>query len=185
MVEIVRASTQSHFQAIEELLEEYIAWDADQTAKLGVDPQDFLDFYYGSEKETLPGEFAPPGGCLLLALLEGQPAGCIGYRQLSEGVCELKRLYVRPEHRGHGIGRLLLVELLEQARLSGYRKVKLETGKFMAEAHQLYQSLGFEFCAPYFERPEALREFTYFMELSLDESRKTNDENNDPRQTDA
>jgi len=185
MVEITRASTQPEFQAIEELMEEYIAWDADQTAKLGLDPQVYLTFYYGNEPEMLPGEFAPPGGCLLLAILDGQPAGCVGYRQLSEGVCELKRLYVRPRCRGNGIGRLLLVELLEQARLSGYRRVKLETGSFMLEAHQLYQSLGFEFCPPYYEIPESLREITYFMELRLDESRKTNDENSDTGQTAA
>ncbi len=173
MVEIVRASTQLQFQAIDELMEEYIAWDADQTAKLGVDPQVFLSFYYGGEPEILPGEFAPPSGCLLLALLDGQIAGCVGYRRLTDSVCELKRLYVRPRCRGNRIGRLLVVELIEQARLSGYRRVKLETGSFMTEAHQLYQSLGFEFCPPYFEIPESLRELTHFMELRLDESSKT------------
>ena len=176
MVEIVRATTQLQFQAIDELMEEYIAWDAEQTAKLGLDPQVFLSFYYGVEPEVLPGKFAPPTGCLLLALLDGQAAGCVGYSRLTDAVCELKRLYVRPQCRGNGIGTLLIDKLIEQARLSGYRRVKLETGRFMTEAHQLYQSFGFEFCPPYFEMPESLRELTYFMELRLDSSSKTNDE---------
>jgi GNAT superfamily N-acetyltransferase len=158
---------------------EYIAWDADQTAKLGLDPQVFLTFYYGSNPEILPGEFAPPGGCLLLATLDGQSAGCVGYRRLSKDVCELKRLYVRPTFRGKGIGRLLVAELIQQARLSNYRMVRLETVSFMPEAHQLYQSLGFEFRAPYYEIPESLREITYFMELQLDESGNTDDRNSD------
>ena len=185
MVEIARATIQAQYQAIGELMTEYIAWDADQTAKLGVDTQVFLAFYYGSEAETLPGKFAPPHGCLLLATLDGQAAGCVGYRQLSEGVCELKRLYVRPICRGKGIGRLLAAELIEQARLSDYRKVRLETASFMPEAHQLYQSLGFEFRLPYYEIPESLRESTYFMELRLDESGKTNDKNSDIGRTAA
>ena len=155
-------------------MEEYIAWDLDQTTKLGLDPQDFLHFYYGDKPETLPGKFAPPAGCLLLATLDGRLAGCAGYRQLSGDVCELKRLYVRPACRGHGIGRLLVAEVLEQARLNGYLRVMLETGSFMHEAHQLYQSFGFEFCPPYFEIPENLREFTRFMELRFDKSGETN-----------
>ena len=174
MIEITQATTQTQFQAIEELMEEYIAWDTEQTSKLGPDPQVFLSFYYGGKPENLPGKFAPPGGCLLLATLDGKPVGCVGYRQLTEEVCELKRLYVRPQGRGHGIGRLLVTELLKQARSSGYQRVKLETGSFMHEAHQLYQAFGFEFCPPYFDIPESLREVTHFMELWLDESRKTN-----------
>ncbi len=158
---------------------EYIAWDADQTAKLGLDVQVFLAFYYGSEPQILPGEFAPPGGCLLLATLDGQPAGCVGYRQLSAGVCEVKRLYVRPICRGKGIGRLLAVELIKQARLNNYGRIRLETVSFMPEAHQLYQSLGFEFCPPYYEIPESLREITHFMELQLDKAGKNDDGNSE------
>ena len=151
---------------------EYIAWDAEQTAKLGLDVQVFLGFYYGREPQLLPGEFAPPAGCLLLATVDGQPAGCIGYRQLSAGVCELKRLYVRSRFRGKGIGRLLAVELIKQARLNGYGRILLETASFMPEAHQLYQSLGFEFCPPYYELPESLQEMALFMELQLDKAGK-------------
>ncbi len=172
MIEIARAVTQAQYQAIGELMTEYIAWDADQTAQLGVDPQVFLNFYYGSEVETLPGKFAPPHGCLLLATLDGKSAGCIGYRQLSEGVCELKRLYVRPECRGKGLGRLLAAELIEQARSSGYLEMRLETGIFMQDAHHLYQSLGFKFCPPYYEIHESLRENTLFMKLQLSEPEK-------------
>ncbi len=169
MIDIIEVTNQSQYQAIELLMHEYIAWDTEQTARLGLDPELFLNFYYGEEPDSLPSKFAPPGGCLLLANLNGHLAGCVGYRQLSEHVCELKQLYVRPECRGHGIGRALVMELLQRARLGGYQKVKLETGSFMTAAHLLYQSFGFEFCEPYFEIPATLRELTHFMELSLKE----------------
>ena len=174
MLDITEAATQTHYQTIEELMKEYIAWDMEKTSQLGVDPQVFLTFYYGGEPEILPGKFAPPDGYLLLATLNGQPAGCAGYSQLSEHVCELKRLYIRPECRGHGIGRRLVSELLERARLSGYQRVRLETASFMTDAHQLYRSLGFEFCPPYYELPESLQGTTHFMELKLDEPSQTN-----------
>lgn len=173
MIEIKRAATQTHYKAIDELMTEYIAWDADQTAKLGLDPQIFMDFYYGHEPEPLPGKFAPPAGCLLLATVDELPAGCVGYRPLSQGVCELKRMYVRPRYRGKKIGRLLLTELIQQAQWSGYQTIRLDTASFMLEAHQLYQSFGFKFCPPYYETPESLRESTYFMELQLDEASGT------------
>ena len=177
MVEITQATTQPQYLAIGELMAEYIAWDADQTSKLGVDSQVYISFYYGSEPEILPGEFAPPAGCLLLATLDGLPAGCIGYRQLSAEVCELKHLYVRPTYRGKGIGRLLAVDLIRRARSNGYRTVRLETASFMLEAHKLYQALGFEFCPPYYEIPESLRAITYFMELQLNGSHNTDTKN--------
>lgn len=135
-----------------------------------MDSQAFITFYYGNEPEILPGKFAPPAGCLLLATRDDLPAGCIGYRQLSGEVCELKRLYVRPTYRGQGIGKLLAVDLLQQARLNGYRTVRLETASFMLEAHKLYQALGFEFCSPYYEVPESLRAMADFMELQINES---------------
>ena len=176
MVEILQATTPTHYDAVEKLVREYIEWDADQTSKLGLDPQVFIDFYYGGEPESLPGKFAPPMGCLLLATLNGQPAGCIGFRQLTEEVCELKRMYVRPTCRGNGIGKKLAIELIRQARKRGYKSIKLETARFMSEAHQLYQSLGFVFCPPYYEMPESLRETSFFMELQLDESGMTANE---------
>jgi GNAT superfamily N-acetyltransferase len=170
MVEIKPATTQSQYDAVSELTAEYIAWDADETAKLGLDPQIFIDFYYGHEPETLPGAFAPPAGCLLLATVDGLPAGCGGYLRFSEDICLLKRMYVRPEYRGKKIGRLMITELIQQARMSGYRTIRLETASYMGEAHRLYQSFGFKFRPPYYEIPESLLESTYFMELQFNES---------------
>ncbi len=169
---IRRATTPAEFELVRALMTEYVAWDATQTQIAGVDPQVFLDFYYGPESDELPGDFAPPTGCLLLATsAEGEAAGCVGFKPLSTGICELKRLYVRPGHRGQRLGRRLATLLLDEARAAGYRTVKLETVSFMADAHGLYEFLGFRDCEPYYAIPAVLLSITRFMALELDPSR--------------
>ncbi len=167
MVEIKPVSTETQFQQLGQLMTEYIAWDAQETANLGLDVKEFLDFYYGNDSESGLDDFSPPQGCLLIATLEDHPVGCIGFRRLEDKVCELKRLYIRPEYRGKHIGRHLGETLIEQARRSGYKIIRLETATFMLGAHKLYQRLGFKVCEPYYEIPESLRKFAFFMELSL------------------
>jgi GNAT superfamily N-acetyltransferase len=94
-------------------------------------------------------QFRPPDGHLLLAVDEGEPVGCGAVRVIAPGVAEVKRMYLRPEARGRGIGRALLQELLDTARHYGCREARLDTGWFMTDAHRLYRSAGFEECAPY------------------------------------
>lgn len=113
----------------------------------------FQDFQ--QELDTLPAKYAPPGGVLLLAVEKpGEAAGCVAVRPLGNGECEMKRLYVRPEFRGAGIGRQLVQAALEWARARGYQAMKLDTvqGK-MDAAIGLYRSLGFVECAPYYQSP--------------------------------
>ena len=123
--------------------------------------------FQGFEEELagLPGRYAPPGGCLLLALVEGCPGGCVALRPLAPGVAELKRLYVRPPHRGRGAGRALARAALEHARRAGYSKVRLDTVPGMEAAQALYRSLGFRGIPPYTQNPIP---GTLFFELSLD-----------------
>jgi ribosomal protein S18 acetylase RimI-like enzyme len=98
---------------------------------------------FDRELAELPGAYAPPAGRLLVALAGGEPAGCVALRPLAGGDCELKRLFVRPAHRGHGLGRLLAETVVATARELDYRRILLDTLPSMAEAQALYRSLGF------------------------------------------
>ena len=123
---------------------------AEYAASLGFD----LCFQnFESEIAELPGKYGPPDGRLLLAFDETQPAGCVGLRKIGDGVCEMKRLYVRPTYRGKGIGRALAVAILEAAREIGYQTMRLDTIATMIEAGALYRSLGFKETAPYCHNP--------------------------------
>ena len=123
---------------------------------------DFQDFE--GELAGLPGDYAPPGGALLLARVSGTPAGCVALRRIEAGTAELKRLYVRPGHRGLGLGRLLAEAAVEHARELGYQRLRLDTAPEMAAAHELYRSLGFREIAAYRENPVA---GARFLELDL------------------
>jgi GNAT superfamily N-acetyltransferase len=106
---------------------------------------------FDRELATLPGDYAPPSGCLLLALEDGNAAGGVGLRRIDDERCEMKRLCVRPEYRGEGLGRVLAEKVVAEARIVGYRSMYLDTLPVMKEAQALYQSLGFSDCAPYYD----------------------------------
>ena len=138
---IVSAATD--MATIRELWTEY--W-----AGAGLDPhfQGFTD-----ELAALPGPYAPPAGRLLLATVDGDPAGTAALRPLDHGRCEMKRLYVRPAHRNLGLGRLLLDRLLDEARRAGYRELYCDTMAFMQAAQRMYLAAGFERTEPYSDHP--------------------------------
>ena len=119
---------------------------------------------FAQELATLPGAYARPRGRLLLARVAGMPAGCGALRPLADGEAEMKRLYVRPEFRGMGFGRMLAECVIDEARAIGYRAVKLDTLPTMKEAWGMYASLGFVDAAPYNDNPV---EGTRFMSLDL------------------
>ena len=167
MVKIAPAETQAEYEQVRALMAEYIEWDSSQVRQLGLDSQELLDFYYGEGAEALPGEFAPPEGCLLLATESARGAGCCAFRRLSAETCEMKRMYVRPEFRGLGVGRRLAERLIVVAREAGYRRMRLETTTFMEGALALYPSLGFQPCEPYYAIPQNFRTITVFMERDL------------------
>jgi putative acetyltransferase len=164
MLRIVQADTKEPVNQAAALFREY-------ATALAVD----LSFQ-GFEKELaeLPGEYAPPGGLLLLAFVEDlpkvsvasptRPAGCIALRRMDSTNCEMKRLYVRPEFRGHGLGRTLAEAAIKAAREIGYQRMRLDTLPQMSEAQILYGTLGFKEIPPYRFNPVA---GARFLELIL------------------
>ncbi len=114
---------------------------------------------FDEELATLPGAYAPPQGCLLLAMVDGVIAGCCAMRPLDTvdypNACEMKRLYVRSGFRRSGLGRQMAEAILDAARVAGYRSVLLDTLSDMEAARALYEDLGFESIPPYYHNPIA------------------------------
>jgi len=129
---------------------------------------------FAEEMASLPGAYAPPTGRLFFAELDGRPAGCIGIRQATEGICEMKRLYVEPELRGNGVGRELALAAIKSAKALGYRKVMLDTLPAMRIAVKLYRELGFKEAPAYYPTPV---EGTMFLALDLENWSETEVQN--------
>lgn len=159
MLKIAQAETAEDLAIVREFMLEYAAWLKFELCFQGFD----------EELRTLPGKYAPPGGRLFLARWTRQPAGIGALRPLDEsGVCEMKRLYIRPEFRGHSLGEAIAKKLIEDARAIGYKAMRLDTvpGK-MDSAIALYRRLGFKEIKPYYSTPV---QHTLFMELALPHS---------------
>jgi putative acetyltransferase len=122
----------------------------------------FQDF--DAELAALPGEYVPPGGRLLLARVGGRNAGCVALRRIDATSSEMKRLFVRPEFRGLGLGRRLATECIETARRLGYARLRLDTLPVMRAAQVMYRTLGFYEIPPY--RPNPVQG-TVYLQLDL------------------
>jgi putative acetyltransferase len=152
---ITEAKSPDEIATVRELFVEYAAWLGFSLAY-----QNFDD-----ELASLPGKYAAPTGRLLLARVDDAPAACGAIRQLEPSVCEMKRLFVKPEFRGRGIGRRLVEKLIGDARDLGYWVMRLDTvAEKMGDAVRLYKALGFYEIAAYY--PNA-RAGTRYFELRL------------------
>jgi putative acetyltransferase len=154
MIEIIEANTDDFIAKAKELFQEY-------AGSLGFD----LCFQnFDQELDDFPGQYSPPMGCLFLALSENQPIGCVGLRSFQKGVCEMKRLYVRPDFRARKAGRLLAEAAIKAGKAIGYEIMRLDTLPSMVGANILYKSLGFREIEPYRHNP---MKGAIYMELNL------------------
>lgn len=134
MAEIRWALIPGDLLAVRSLFQEYA-----DSLDFELDFQDFRE-----ELDTLPGKYAPPLGSILVAKEKGETVGCVAVRPLGDGVCEMKRLYVKPAHRGKNLGRDLALAIIEEAKRLGYKAMRLDTVVEMKEASALYRALGFQ-----------------------------------------
>jgi carbonic anhydrase len=152
---LIQAASAADIESARELFVEY-------AAELGID----LCFQnFQQELDRLPGAYAPPSGRLILATTGTEAAGCVALRQITEDSCEMKRLYVRPQFRGTGLGSKLADAIISAGRELGYRRMRLDTlPEKMARAVRMYRALGFKEIDPYYDNPV---EVVAYMELEL------------------
>ena len=152
---LTQATTPAEIDLARELFHEYAAW-----LKFDLCFQNF-----SQELAELPGKYAPNSGRLLLAYVDDTLAGCITLRKLDDDTCEMKRLFIRQDFRGKGLGRVLIQRIIDEARDIGYKRMRLDTlpGKMDSAIH-LYESFGFADVAPYYNSPV---DGTRYMELTF------------------
>lgn len=153
--EIIEAKSGNEISAVRDLFIEYAEW-----LDVSLCFQNFDE-----ELATLPGRYAPPEGRLYLVKSNGKYTGCAGLRKIDDGICEMKRLYLKPEMRGSGIGKKLVQLLIDEARDIGYKSMRLDTIKEkMPNAVDIYEKFGFKKIDKYYDNPNP---HTLFMELVL------------------
>jgi GNAT superfamily N-acetyltransferase len=166
-IEIITADSDQHAPQIRELFWEYLQW---ANVKVNEEFQIRFDIATMLEEDMKKlSIFMPPYGRLLLGFSQGHPVGIACLKKLTQGIGEIKRMYVRAESRKQGLGRALINRLIQDAEQIGYQRVRLDSARFMKEAHQLYQSIGFKEIEAY-EGSEIPIEFQHnwiFMEKQL------------------
>ena len=164
MLVIIRVQSNVEITAVQDLIRKFTTW----AFSLNHDSNQAPTFEKLEEElATLPGIYSPPHGRLLLAMQDGQPAGCVALNGHDDLICELKRMYVRPAFRGQGIGRALVRILTEEARRAGFERMLLSSHISMKKAHEIYQTFGFKKVGPPDDFPEKFKSSVVFMECEL------------------
>jgi GNAT superfamily N-acetyltransferase len=164
MLTIVQISTLADIAAARDLVREFIAW----AFTLEPDSRDAPTFHdLERELAALPGDYAPPKGCFLLARREGHPVGCVAFRAHTDNTVELKRMYVRPDQRRKRIGQELVSALIAEARKRNNHRIVLDSHRTMTGAHRIYRAAGFSDVAAPAGFPQQFRSRVVFMEMDL------------------
>lgn len=166
-ISIIEALDAKHTAAVERLLRDYLLWMRRRYAG----HLDMIDAYFDerewqSELADLLGHYGPPHGAIVVALVDGVPAGCVMMRGIGEDVSEMKRLFVRPAFRGMGLARKMIDVLMGLSCKRGYAHLCFETGALQWEAEKLYRSMGFERIPPYYACSALLRDKGRFFEAN-------------------
>jgi GNAT superfamily N-acetyltransferase len=167
-IKIFDAISEEHLGHVRNLINEFVKWHLQRH----LEDKELINEYFDSrdfeeELASLPGKYAMPGGRLLLALYNNEPAGCAALRKIDTESCEMKRMFVYPEFHGKRIGYALAKAIIDEAKTIGYSFMKLDTSMRQVEAQKLYHSFGFKNTEAYYELPEKLRNWLVFMELKL------------------
>lgn len=162
MLTITRAETAEDIEAARALMRQYLTWVMFEIATTA----DVLE-RCAPELASLPGAYAAPSGCLLLARLDGRPVGCVAFRAKDATTMEVRRMFVSPEARGRGVGGQLMARLVSEAEAMGYRRCHLSTHHSMHAAHAAYRSAGFSILPPPLDSASGQAGTALFMELIL------------------
>ena len=155
-------------EQVRALIRDFVAWHrARHQQDLELIDRYFDPADFEHELASLPGKYGPPDGALLLATLEGEPAGCVALRRIDDTTCEMKRMFVPPALHGNGIGRALADAITDEARRLGYTSMVLDTSIRQKEAQSLYRKLGFQPTEPYYDMPDDVRDWLVFMRREL------------------
>ena len=164
-ISIIEAVEPQDVAAVERLLRDYLLW----MRRRYRDHLDMIDAYFDepeweSELAGLPGHYGAPFGAIVLALVDGMPAGCVMLRGIGENVSEMKRLFVRPAFRNLGLAKRMIERVMQLSCKRGYAHMRFETGALQTEAEQLYRTMGFRRIPPYGASSALLRDMGYFYE---------------------
>lgn len=167
-MKIIEAHSATELAAAKGLMREFLAWVRIRYR----DWPEIVAAYYDMEEwerelGNLAAEYRPPDGCVLLALIDDEPAGCVAMKRVDPATCEMKRLFIHDRYQGAGAGRTLCNALLDAARARRYARMRLETGDQQLEAQALYRSLGFYEIEPYHPHQELMLAHLVSMEATL------------------
>jgi GNAT superfamily N-acetyltransferase len=168
MTQIVEPARPAELDDVRALMRAFVAWHRARH----VEDIDLIERYFDQrafdeELDGLPGKYARPRGRLLLAYLDGQPAGCAALRDLGDGACEMKRMFVPQIFRGRGVGRALAARIIVEGKEAGYRTMRLDTSRRQSEAIRLYEHAGFRRIPPYYDLSGDVKDWLVFFELAL------------------